>query len=260
MNTINYKNINVAYSTKGKGTALVLLHGFLENSTMWNFYINDFAKNHQVITIDLLGHGQTENMSYMHTMEDMADAVHAVLYELNISEAIFVGHSMGGYVSLAFAELYSDMVKGIVLLNSTSKEDSNERKLNRMRAIKAVKQNPSVFIGMSIANLFCEENREKLADEIEAVKQEALKTPLQGIISALEGMKARKDREFILHQATFPILLILGKKDPVLNYEDNISQIEGTSVELVNLPDGHMSHIENQDILEAILLDFFKKI
>lgn len=260
MSTAFYKNISINYSSTGEGLPLVLLHGFLENLTMWDFYIKDFSKNHQVITIDLLGHGQTENMSYMHTMEDMADAVHAVLFQLNITEAVFIGHSMGGYVSLAFAELYSDMVKGIVLLNSTSKEDSDERKLNRMRAIKAVKQNSSVFVGMSIANLFSEENREKLTNEIEAVKQEALKTPLQGIISALEGMKARKDREFILHQATFPILFILGKKDPVLNYEDNISQIEDTSVELVTLPDGHMSHIENQDVLGTVLLNFFKRI
>ena len=259
MSTVYYKNNQIYYSSIGKGTPLVLLHGFLENSTMWDFYIDNFSKKYQIITIDLLGHGQTENMSYMHTMEDMADAVHAVLYHLGISQSIFVGHSMGGYVSLAFAELYPDMVKGIVLLNSTSKEDSQERKLNRMRAIKAVKQNASVFVGMSIANLFSEENRDKLSDKIEAVKEEALKTPLQGIISALEGMKARKDREFILHQATFPILLILGKKDPVLNYEDNISQIEGTETELITLPDGHMSHIENRDVLGSILMSFFGK-
>lgn len=259
MNTIHYKNIKIAYSNTGKGRAIVLLHGFLENSSMWNFYINNFSQNHQVITIDLLGHGQTDNLSYIHTMEDMADAVHAVLSHLNITEAVFVGHSMGGYVSLAFAELYTEMVKGIVLLNSTSREDNPERKINRVRAIKAVKQNPDIFIGMSIANLFSEENRERLTYEIDLVKQEALKTSIQGIISALEGMKARKDREFILHQATFPILLILGKKDPVLNYEDNISQIVGTSVELTTLPDGHMSHIENRDDLNEILLNFFKK-
>lgn len=259
MNTIRYKNIKIAYSNTGKGRAIVLLHGFLENSSMWNFYINNFSQNHQVVTIDLLGHGQTENLSYMHTMEDMADAVHTVLLHLKVSEAVFVGHSMGGYVSLAFAELYPEIVKGIVLLNSTSREDSPERKINRVRAIKAVKQNPDIFIGMSIANLFSEENRERLSNEIEQVKQQALKTSVQGIISALEGMKARKDREFILHQATFPILLILGKKDTVLNYEDTISQIVGTSVELTTLPDGHMSHIENKDVLGDILLDFFDK-
>lgn len=259
LETILYKNSAIAYSINGSGDPIVLLHGFLENSSMWNFYIHDFSKRHQVITIDLLGHGQTESIGYMHTMEDMADAVHAVLYCLKIKKATFIGHSMGGYVSLAFAELYPDMVKGIVLLNSTSKEDSQERKLNRMRAIKAVKQDYSTFIRMSIANLFSEENRTKLTNEIEAVKLQALKTPLQGIISALEGMKVRKDREFILHTATFPILLILGKKDPVLNYEDNITQIEGTSTQLITLPDGHMSHIENKNVLSDILTDFIQK-
>jgi pimeloyl-ACP methyl ester carboxylesterase len=167
---------------------------------------------------------------------------------------------MGGYVSLAIAELYPELVKGIVLLNSTSKEDSQERKTNRMRAVKAVKQNADVFVSMSIANLFSEENREKLTTEIEAVKQEALQTPLQGIISALEGMKVRKDREFILHQDTFPILLILGKKDPVLNYKDNITQIEGTPVKLITFPDGHMSHIENRKELSLVLTEFLSSI
>ena len=258
MNYIYYKNAKISYSDNGKGIAMVLLHGFLENSTMWNFYTDTFSEKYRVISIDLLGHGQTESMSYIHTMEDMADTVHAVLSHLNIPKAVFVGHSMGGYVSLAFAELYPEMISGLVLLNSTSKEDSQERKLNRMRAIKAVKQNADIFVSMSIANLFSEENREKLNTEIEAVKKEAIQTPLQGIISALEGMKIRKDREFLLHQANFPILLILGKKDPVLNYDDTISQIEGTSVKLITFPDGHMSHIENRDVLEPVLLDFFE--
>ena len=120
LKTILHKNTKISYSDIGKGTALVLLHGFLENSTMWDFYIEAFAKKHRVITIDLLGHGQTECLGYIHTMEDMADAVHAVLHELHIKKAFFTGHSMGGYVALAFAELYADIVKGIVLLNSTS--------------------------------------------------------------------------------------------------------------------------------------------
>jgi hypothetical protein len=110
--------------------------------------------------------------------------------------------------------LYPDNVKGIVLVNSTSRADSDERKANRDRAIVAVKQNYSAFIRMSIANLFSEDNRERLAEIIEEVKLEALKTPLQGIVAALEGMKIRKDREVILHFAPYPIQLILGKKDP----------------------------------------------
>ncbi|HKX85457.1 MAG TPA: alpha/beta hydrolase [Flavobacterium sp.] len=258
LNYIRYKNIKIAYSEVGKGTPIVLLHGYLENAGMWNFHALQLAQYYHVITIDLLGHGQTECLGYIHTMEDMADAVHAVLQALKIKKATFVGHSMGGYVALAFAELYPDNCNGLVLLNSTSKEDSEERKQNRDRAIKAVKKDFVMFIRMSIANLFSEDNRERLDSEIELVKQEALQTPLQGIIAALEGMKIRENREKLLHTANFPMLLILGKKDPVLNYQDNKKQIEGTKVELVSFPDGHMSHIENRDELLAILIDFMK--
>ena len=237
---------------------MVLLHGFLENSTMWDAFVPKFSKKYRVITIDLLGHGQTGCLGYIHKMEDMADAVHAVLHELRIRKAIFVGHSMGGYVSLAFAELYPEMMKGLVLLNSTSRADSEERKMNRDRAIRAVKQNYTGFVRLSIANLFSEDNRERLEAEIEAVRQEALKTPLQGIVAALEGMKIRDDREVLLHFAPYPILLVLGKKDPVLPYEDNLGQIENTDVQLITYPDGHMSHIENREELQKDLLAFFK--
>ena len=260
MKQILFKNTNISYSDTGKGTAIVLLHGFLENKGMWDFYIPEFAKKNRVITIDLLGHGETECLSYVQTMEDNADAVHAVLSELRIRKAIFVGHSMGGYVALAFAELYPDTIKGLVLLNSTARADSEERKTNRDRAIKAVKQSFINFISLSIANLFSENNRERLSAEIEKAKKEALKTPLQGIVASLEGMKIRQDREVLLHLTPFPKLLILGEKDPVLNYEETKEQIENTAVKLVTFPDGHMSHIENQNQLLVVLLTFFKSV
>lgn len=260
LKTILHKNTKIAYSETGKGTAVVLLHGFLENATMWDFYAPEFSKKYRVITIDLLGHGQSECMGYLHTMEDMADAVHAVLHELRIRKAIFVGHSMGGYVALAFAELYPDNVKGLVLLNSTARADSEERKGNRDRAIVCVKKDYSTFIRMSIANLFSEDNREKLTEEIENVKLEALKTPLQGIVAALEGMKTRNDREVLLHFAPYPIMLILGEKDPVLNFDDTKEQIDGTEVKFASFPDGHMSHIENRNKLGKLLMDFFKTV
>lgn len=258
MNQILYKNTNISYSDNGKGTAVVLLHGFLENQTMWKHLTPELSKKYRIISIDLLGHGETGCLGYIHSMEENAAVVRAVLSELKIRKAILVGHSMGGYAALAFAELYPSAVKGLVLQNSTSKADSEERKANRDRAIKAVKKDYVTFIRLSIANLFSEENREKMIDEIEKVKAEALKTPLQGIVASLEGMKIRKDREAILHSATFPMLLILGKKDGVLNYEQNLVQIENTNVRLTTFPDGHMSHIENREGLKSVLLDFFK--
>ncbi len=258
--TIIFKNTKISFSDTGKGTALVFLHGFLENSTMWNAFIPELSQKYRVITIDLLGHGNTEPMGYVQSMEDNADAVHAVLGELRLRKAVLVGHSMGGYVALAFAELYPENVKGIALLNSTSLADSDGRKTNRDRAIVAVKQNYTNFVRLSIANLFSEDNRERLAEEIEKVKLEALKTPLQGIVASLEGMKIRKDREVLLHFAPYPILLVLGKKDPVLNYDENLEQIEGTNVKLVTFPDGHMSPVENFEELNKTLKDFFRTV
>ncbi len=258
MKTITYKNTKISYTDQGKGTAVVLLHGFLENKTMWNAFVPELSKKHRVITVDLLGHGATECLGYVHAMEDQADMLFALLLHLKIRKVVLVGHSMGGYVALAFAELYPNHMKSLFLLNSTSRADSDERKKNRDRAVVCVKQNYAAFVSMSIANLFSEDNRERLADEIAKVKDQALKTPLQGVVAALEGMKIRKDREVILHFAPYPMQLVLGQKDGVLIYEENIEQIEGTKVNLTTFPDGHMSHIENEADLMKVLLHFLK--
>lgn len=258
MKTLLYKNTKISYTDSGEGTTIILLHGFLENKKMWKDYVLLFSENYRVISIDLLGHGESECLGYVHEMEDNAKAVNEVLEHLKIKKVIILGHSMGGYVSLAFAELYPEKLQKLVLLNSTSKEDSPEKKINRTRAIKTVKQNYVNFVSLAISNLFSEDNRERLANEIEKVKTEALKTPLQGIVASLEGMKIRKDRENLLKQKLFPVLLILGKKDPVLNYDESISQIENTTVELVSFEDGHMSQIENKEELKKVLSDFFR--
>ncbi len=257
MKSILYKNTKISFTDSGEGTAIVLLHGFLENKKMWKTYIDLFSEKHRVITIDLLGHGESDSLGYVHEMEENANAVYEVLKHLKIEKATILGHSMGGYVGLAFAELFPENIKQLVLLNSTSKEDSAEKKLNRTRAIKAVKQNYVNFVSLAIANLFSENNRVRLTNEIERAKEQALKTPLQGIVASLEGMKIRKDREWLLHENRFPVLLILGKQDPVLNYEESLAQIKDTTVELVSFEDGHMSHIENKEELQSILLDFF---
>ena len=260
MKQIIYKNTAISYSDIGTGSTVVLLHGFLENKTMWKDLAPNLSKKNRVLSIDLLGHGETECLGYVHSMEENAEIVKAILSRLRIRKAVIIGHSMGGYVALAFAELYPKIVKGIVLLNSTAKEDSEERKMNRDRAVKAVKQNYINFVRISIANLFSENNRDRLENEIEKVKLAALKTPLQGIVASLEGMKIRKDRQFILKETDFKKMLILGKKDSVLIYDENLSQIENTNTELISFPDGHMSHIENKEELEKVMVSFLKGI
>jgi len=256
---LKYKNIDLHYATYGSGdTTILLLHGFLESQTMWDFFVQEYSKTYRVITLDLLGHGQTPCLGYVHTMEDQADAVQAVLAETGTKKAIVMGHSMGGYIALAFAELYPEMVQALVLQNSSALPDSEERKANRDRAIAAVKQNATAFVRMSIANLFSEGNREMYSEEIEDLRDQALQTPLQGIVAALEGMKVRKSRESMLHTSGLPILLVLGKQDQSLPYDEHAPQAEGTPVKLVTYPYGHMAHIESRDALLEETLRFFE--
>ncbi len=257
---LNYKGISVFYSDQGKGSVIVLLHGFLENSSMWEPFISKLIKKNRVVCVDLLGHGDTGCIGYVHTMEDMADAVRAVLKHLKIKRSTFIGHSLGGYVALAFAENEPDALKGLCLMNSTTRADDKNRIEIRNRAIQAVKTNYKSIVRLSIGNLFRPKSRVLYKEEINNVKEEALKTPLQGYIAAQEGMKIRTDREALLHFSPYKKMMIAGKKDPVLDYQDVIDQAEGVDVELVVFPDGHMSHVENKDDLLKNIMHFIEKM
>jgi len=256
---IIYKNIKVHYSDQGKGSAIVLLHGFLENSSMWNNLIPHLIKRNRVICIDLLGHGKTECLGYVHSMDLMAETVNAVLKKIRIRRIKLIGHSMGGYVALAFCNTFPGKVKALCLMNSTSRADSDEKKTNRDRAIEAVKNNYKTFVRISVSNLFKPSNRLILTKEIKEVTKEALKTPLQGIVAALEGMKNRPDRETLLSETSFKKMMIIGKEDPALDYNSLIEQTQNSDIKVVEFPDGHMSHIENIQEFTYNILHFIEK-
>lgn len=256
---LNYKNSNIHYTTTGKGKAIVLLHGFLESLEMWNDFVPDLAKTHQVICIDLLGHGKTDCLGYVHTMEDMAEVVFEVLNFLNIKNAYFVGHSMGGYVSLALAEKHPKLIKGLCLMNSSYNEDDEERIQIRNRACKMAKLNYKVLINMSFANLFSEESKIKFKAEYNNALQLALKTPLQGYIAAQEGMALRPNRFKIFKNLNAKKLIIIGKKDGLINRKKIINQIKETDINYVEFSEGHMSSIENKSELSYNLLQFVEK-
>jgi len=253
---ISYKNTTIAFSSKGRGSVVVLLHGFLENSTMWKEIVPEISKRNRVICIDLLGHGQTECIGYIHSMDLMAEAVGAVLKHLRIRRVIFIGHSMGGYVALAFAEKYSEKVKGLCLMNSTTSTDDFTRIQLRNTAISVAQKQFKTLIRISIDNLFKEGNHEKFKVEILKIKEQALLTSLQGYIAAQEGMKTRPDRLSFLKEATFSKLYLIGKCDPILSCEFLLKEAEKTISQSVVFPDGHMSHVENKKELIGALKKF----
>lgn len=255
---LDFKGISIYYSQFGKGDSVVLLHGFLESSTMWKELIPTISVNHQIICVDLLGHGKSGCIGYVHTMEQMAEAVEAVLKHLKVELATFIGHSMGGYVALAYAEKYPEKVTGLCLMNSTAMDDSPEKQLNRDRAIEALKQNHKTFIRISIANLFRPKNRVIFSNQIKKLTEQALQFPVQGIIAALEGMKIRKNRLELFKIAPYKKMMIIGRKDPALQYSSLINQTKGSDVKIVEFPDGHMSHIENKEVFSYNIMHFIE--
>lgn len=258
--TINFKGINVSFTDLGKGKAVVFLHGFLGDKSVWNYYVKQlYSSVNRVVTIDLLGHGNTDCLSYVHTMEEMAEAVYEVLKYLKLRKYFLVGHSMGGYVSLALAENYPDEVRGLCMFHSSAKADIDEKKKDRSRAIRVVKRNAKIFIDEAIPNLFnTKEKPNKLG--IVKAKKIALSTSKQGIIAALEGMRIRLDREIILKFAPYSVLYIIGKEDNVLNYKDLISQakLSGNGNYVLLDKVGHMGFFEARKECLEILKEFTK--
>ena len=250
---LTYKNIQIHYTSQGSGSVVVLLHGFLESSTMWEQVMPTLTQKHRVIAIDLLGHGQTESLAYVHTMEEQATLVNSVLKTLKVQKYVLIGHSMGAYIALALAAENSVNLSHLVLMNSTSLPDSKTRLLNRDRAIKMIKQNKDSFIKMAIPNLFSEASRTLYKEAINALKIEAQQMTVQGIVAAIEGMKIRKNQSDLLQTTAFPITFIAGKKDTVLDYDSLLEETKNTKVNFIALANGHMSHIEDTKALKDIL-------
>lgn len=209
-----YQNKKIAFSIKGEGQPIVLLHGYLETMDTWKSFGSKLSEKFRVITIDLPGHGESEVIKPVHTMELMAEVVFALLLHLEIYHIYLIGHSMGGYVSLAFAEKYPEMLKGFSLFHSHPFADSEETRKNRNREIELVRLGKKeTIIQMNVQNGFAEKNRKRFRNEIDEFKSIAVQNKDEGIIANLEGMKKRKDRSGFLSAIKIPFLLIAGQND-----------------------------------------------
>ena len=225
MHQAEFKKIKVHYTDSGKGRVIVLLHGFLGSHEIWSEFIKKLSKKFRVIAIDLPGHGKTPSIGYYHSMELLAQSVKAVLDKVGVRRYVIAGHSMGGYASLAFAELFPENVSGLCLFHSTANSDHEQKKKDRERIIKLVKKEHKHYVAEVVTSLFATENLEKNKTELEKIKRIAAGVSKQSIINSLEGMKERKKRDMILKFADYPVLFIIGKKDSVINYETMYSQI-----------------------------------
>lgn len=244
-----FRNTHLFYNSYGSGPAVVLLHGFLESASMWDFFIAEFSKKYTIITIDLLGHGSSGSVGEVHSMELMAEAVHTVIEQLKLQSFELVGHSMGGYVALAYIEKYSQLVSKITLINSTPSEDSEERKENRTRALKVIRTNKEAFVSMAISNLFSPNDRVDYASEIKFLKKEALQISKESIAATIKGMRDRNDRSTILRKFNKPKNMLCGTQDLIVPFLEAKQIATYCNCTLITLSGGHMSWIENKEEL-----------
>jgi pimeloyl-ACP methyl ester carboxylesterase len=242
----DFRKVKVRYSDQGKGRVLVLLHGFLESLEVFEELSNRLSKSFRVIAIDLPGHGKTPSVGYVHSMELRAQCVNVVMDSLHLRKYMLVGHSMGGYVALAFAEQYPEKVKGLCLFHSTAMPDSDEKKKDRLRVAEIVKQDHKEFVSGLIPKLFAVENLSLLRNEVAKAKQIALDSPKEGIVAALYGMKDRPLREMVLKTARYPVFFIIGKKDVILAWENLLllTSLPKRSYNIVLDHAGHMGFYE----------------
>ncbi|PKD21415.1 alpha/beta hydrolase [Salegentibacter salinarum] len=250
---ITYKNTQISFTSQGTGNPLVLLHGFLESKEIWKDFAEELSVKRQVICIDLPGHGESGNISEVHSMAEMAETVKSVLDELEIKKASFAGHSMGGYVSLEFQNIFPTMCNSLVLVNSTPQADSEERKANRDRAVALVLKNKRAFVSMAISNLLTPENNKIFKSQIEELKNRALKFSTEGIYAAIKGMKIRTDHTGLFAKFNGQKIIIAGKQDSVMDFNTIKAIAIRCESEFESLPGGHLAFLENKDNLSKIL-------
>ena len=260
--TIKFRKKIIHYSVQGKGEVIVLLHGFLESMAVWNKFTEKLLQEFKVISIDLPGHGMSDCLAPTHSMDLMAESVNSVLKELQVRKCTMVGHSMGGYVTMAFSEKFPSKLKGIVLFHSQAGEDSLEAKNNRDRTIHIVEKDSTVFILNFIPEIFAPENVKKFSAEIAGLKELALQTPKESIIAVLKGMKERPDRRSVLSNFNKPVLFIIGKQDSKIPMKLILEQVSLPHHSEVLLLDhvGHAGMIEEVATTTEIVKDFVRRI
>jgi pimeloyl-ACP methyl ester carboxylesterase len=247
----------LTYDEKGAGRTVVLLHGFLEDSTMWDDILVLF-KHYHLIKIDLPGHGRFVSEKESYSMSYMANKVLETLGILNVKNPIIIGHSMGGYVGLELMKLIK--IERLILFNSNFWSDSKEKIVNRNRLIDVVQKNKDLFLKEAIQNLFYIKSN-NVDFVISRLIENAKKIDSKEIIKTTRGLRDRQDNSALVSQNSSIIHVVQAENDPIIPLNDMHKAIK----DLKNKPEfyiiknsGHMSIWENRkatiEVLAKIIL------
>ena len=253
------------YREEGSGLPVVLLHGFAEDGAIWDRQVGDLSAYCRVIVPDLPGSGRSpaltsgEGSEAQEGVEALAGSIATLLDQLAIQQCILIGHSMGGYIALAFAEKYPDRLSALGLFHSTAYPDNEEKKTGRKKSIEFIRNNGSAaFIRQSIPNLFSGYTREYNPDLIDGIISKYSGFSSDSLIGYYEAMTARPDRTAVLRQFTGPVLFIIGQADAVIPMEQVLQQCHLPAVSHIHIIEnaGHMGMLEAPDRSNTILHSF----
>lgn len=259
MKFATYQERQIAYQSEGRGPAVVLLHGFGEDSRVWDEFREDLLEEkYRVVRIDLPGLGASEVLPEM-TVEAMAEAVQAVVETLGLDPFVLIGHSMGGYVGLAYAERHPDRLAGLGLFHSHPYADSEAKREDRRKSIEFVeRQGHVIYLKQLMPKLFHPQFARSNAFLMDKLIYRATKYPTAGITGALRAMMERPDRSAVLTEITCPVLFIVGREDKVVPADKSLEQTHLPAVASIHLLEkvGHMGMFEARKKTQRIVRQF----
>ncbi|MFF2090218.1 alpha/beta fold hydrolase [Paenibacillus sp. NPDC058174] len=271
--TVHVNGIDMVYEECGSGNkkTVILLHGFCGSSRYWHKVCPLLSDNYRIIMPQLRGHGETTAPEGAYTMELMADDVLCLMDKLGIHKASLFGHSLGGYITLAFADQYPHRLAGLGLIHSTALPDSETMKQKRLEDIDTIREGGiAAYISELIPKLFLESKREEKQEDVDEFIRAGKRMKPEGAIHTLEGMMQRPDRSKVLAKANFPILLVAGAKDDVISPIATFSLTESGAYKSTydyphiseNTFEGvaHMSLVEAPDQLSRVIANYLKTL
>jgi pimeloyl-ACP methyl ester carboxylesterase len=248
------------FTCKGEGSPIVLLHGFCESSLIWDYFSSHLSQNFKVYCPDLPGFGSSLLHEESISLEETAVLLQGWMEDQDIKDPIVIGHSLGGYVTLALAELMGSLLKGIGLFHSTSFADNEAKKEVRNRAIQFVKKHGvQKFTDTFVPPLFEDTSGKNYEEEIKKVQNIAEKTSFNGFIAFTAAMRDRKERCDVLRDFKNPSLFIAGLYDQAVTIDNSRKhQFWVTDYEEVDC--GHMGMFEKPEETLQIVKRFCDRL
>ena len=262
-NYIRYKEGKIHYYDKGKGNAIVLIHGYLESAEIWDSLAAKLSKKFRILSVDLPGHGFSDIYEESISMEFIATIIMKLLDKLGLDKVFLTGHSLGGYVALAFLELYPERLTGYCLFHSHPFADSLEAIEKREREIKIVNSGKKdLMYPDNVNRMFADKNLNKFPEALLSSKNIASRIPAAGIIGVLKGMIKRPSRLSTMEEGKVPCLWVLGSMDNYVPCEAVQKKVKlPVNAEVVILKNsGHLGFVEEEERSVEVITKFVEKL